>query len=227
MRISSILPIFLLFFSQIAIAQKQKNIFPIWTYHQKNVNIYGVSLGIGTLMKSPKNTNTTGIKIEIPGIGLFMPLIPTSLVAENETAFQLLKKEPISEHINGLAISASGTACDCITNGISVGFVGQYNFKVNGVSGAVFMNMLQINNGIQLAFASNDAYKSNGIQIGYGNFADKKRGVQIGIFNASKSHSGVQIGAINRSRKLRGVQIGIWNVNQRRKMPFINWNFKK
>jgi hypothetical protein len=37
---------------------------------------------------------------------------------------------------------------------------------------------------------------------------------------------GVQIGLINKSKKLKGLQIGLWNVNQKRKLPLINWNFK-
>jgi hypothetical protein len=213
MRKSIILPVFLLFFCQITFAQKQKNIFPIWTYHQKNVNIYGVSLGLGSITQSLKNTNTFGLKIEIPGIGLAMPLIPRSMVAENDSIFQVFKKGPISEHIYGFAISASGTACDCVTNGVSAGTIGQYNFKVNGISAALFMNMTQVHNGIQMAFLSNDSHISNGIQIGFGNSAHINRGIQIGVKNYSDD--------------LRGIQIGLWNVNPRRKMPFINWNFRK
>jgi hypothetical protein len=227
MRIPILLPIFLLFSFQIAFAQKQKNKFPIWTYHQKNVNIYGVSLGIGTGSQTPKSTNTNGAKIELIGFGILMPLMPDSPVAESDSVFQGLRKEPISETINGLAISATGTFCDCVTNGVSAGFIGQYNYKINGISGALVMNMLQIQNGIQLAFLFNETYKSNGIQIGLSNFAYKKRGMQLGAFNGSEDIRGVQLGAFNRSKNLRGVQVGLWNVNQRRKMPFINWNFKK
>jgi hypothetical protein len=39
--------------------------------------------------------------------------------------------------------------------------------------------------------------------------------------------SGLQIGIVNKSKNLRGIQIGIWNVNQKRKLPLLNWNFKQ
>ena len=38
---------------------------------------------------------------------------------------------------------------------------------------------------------------------------------------------GLQIGVVNKSKNLRGIQIGIWNVNQKRRLPLINWNFKR
>lgn len=52
---------------------KRKNYFPIWTYHQKNINIHGISLGIGTVRAEPRYTNTNGIKIELIGSGIAIP----------------------------------------------------------------------------------------------------------------------------------------------------------
>jgi hypothetical protein len=48
-----------------------------------------------------------------------------------------------------------------------------------------------------------------------------------GVFNKTKKGNGVQIGLVNMAKEMRGVQIGLWNVNQKRKLPLINWNFKR
>lgn len=192
--------------------QKRKNYFPLWTYHQRNINIHGVSLGIGSVRGEPRNTNTNGIKIELIGAGIAVPLIPESPIATNDSSFADEMAADVSERINGLSISASGTVCDCITNGITVGFLGQINLKVRGVSAAFFMNFTQSISGVHAAMIT-ESYQSNGIQIGAVNVGHRVNGLQIGVFNKSST--------------LKGIQIGLWNVNQKRKLPLINWNFKK
>lgn len=180
--------------------QNKKNYFPIWTFHQRNINIYGVSIGLASLglAEKPKNTNTNGIKIELIGAGVVVPLIPRSPVAENDSVFQKIQRDTISERINGLSLSATGTVCNCITNGISIGLIGQIEHKVSGLSASIFMNFAQTHNGIQ-----------------------------IGMYNGSYRMRGLQIGLFNESRQSKGFQIGIWNINEQRKLPIINWNFRK
>jgi len=230
----------------------QKNRFPVWTYHQKNVNIHGLSLGLFSPTK-PSHTNTNGMKVELIGVGILIPLIPKSPIASNDSEYVQLINEPLSERINGVFLSASGTACDCRTNGLVAGFVGHINNRVNGISAAGFVNFAQRHNGLQFAFI-NQSYRMNGMQAGGTNYASKTRGVQIagysvsdtlkgaqfsGINNSKKmngvqvggyNHSyeanGIQIGIVNKARNLKGIQFGLINVNQRRILPFVNWNFK-
>jgi hypothetical protein len=187
--------------------QKKKNYFPIWTYHQKNINIHGFAIGLGSLRDDFRHTNTNGFKVEIIGGGILVPLIPESPIGKNS----FLKRESLSERINGLSISVTGTVCNCLTNGISTGLIGQINYQVNGFSASALMNFSQIHYGLQAAFY-NESYKMSGFQLG-------------GI-NYSYSINGVQLGLYNNSKKLKGIQIGLWNVNQKRKFPVINWNFK-
>ncbi len=205
--------------------EERKDYFPIWTYHQSGITIHGISLGLWSSLNAPKYTNTNGIKIELIGLGVLVPLIPRSPVAENDSTFLKLTKEPISEIINGLSISASGAVCDCITNGISTGLIGQINFQVNGISSSIFMNFAQRHNGIQIAFF-NESYYMRGLQLGISNYGVKSKGLQIGIGNSGTETRGLQLGLFNKSKKLKGVQIGLWNVSQNRKLPIINWNFK-
>jgi hypothetical protein len=206
---------------------KRKNYFPIWTFHQDSINIHGISVGLWSFNSEPRFTNTNGIKFELIGIGIGIPLMPMSPIVETDSAFIKLKQEPLSERINGLNLSASGSACHCLTNGLTAGFIGQIHFQVNGISASLFGNFTQKHNGLMLAM-SNDAYYMNGLQIGLGNNGFKTKGVQIGLIgNSAKEMKGVQIGLFNKSENLNGLQIGLWNVNQRRKFPLINWNFKQ
>jgi hypothetical protein len=215
----------LLFATMLCYSQKRKNVFPLWTYHTKDKNINGISFGIGTARTQQRNVNTNGIKIELIGAGIIVPLIPESPLMQNASGSPSNSAIPISEHINGIVLSASGTVCDCVTNGIVVGFIGHINQEVNGISAAGMLNYSQINNGVQIA-TLNSAHIMNGLQIGFGNSANYVKGLQVAFMaNASEDAKGVQVGIYNKAKKLRGFQVGLWNVNQKRKLPLINWAF--
>jgi hypothetical protein len=196
--------LFLLFiilslFSTIVEAQIKRNYFPIWTFHQRNANIYGISLGFASGLNETQNTVNNGVKIELIGLGLFAPMFPSSPIAKNDSLFQIEKTTKIIEKTNGISLSATGTMCNCTTNGITIGGIGQLHHKVNGISVAGMMNYAQISNGMQVALLWNESYETNGVQIGL----------------------------VNESHKLFGFQFGLWNINQRRSSPLINWNFRR
>jgi hypothetical protein len=216
-------------FSASIFGQTKRNYFPIWTYHQKNVNIHGVSVGLGTASVNVRNVNTNGVKVELLGVGLLVFMIPRSPIAQDREEFDTLMKSPISERINGAVISATGTVCDCKINGLTLGPLAQINRQVNGISLSVYMNFTQIINGVQLGVGFNQVHKMNGVQLGglLSNSAYELNGIQVGIENRAKEANGVQIGLFNKSDSLNGIQIGLWNVNEERKLPLINWNFKK
>jgi hypothetical protein len=213
--------------SHLAVAQnsKRRNYFPAWTYHQKDINIHGLSVGIGTVSNTVRNTNTNGIKIEAIGAGIVIPLVPRSPVVESDNAFEAIARQPVSERINGISLSATGTVCDCITNGLNLGLIGNINYTVNGITASVFMNFAQKHNGLQLAMF-NESYYFSGIQIGVSNYAAKAGGIQIGLGNFGRQTKGIQIGLLNKTKNLKGLQFGLWNVNGKRKLPIINWQFK-
>lgn len=220
-----------IFFSTLTISSygqvdKRKNYIPIWTFHQDSINIHGISIGLWSYNGEPRLTNTNGIKIELIGVGIGIPLMPRSPIVETDSSFIKLKQEPLSERINGLNLSASGSVCHCLTNGLTAGFIGQIHFQVNGMSTSLFMNFTQRHNGVMTSLF-NDAYYMNGLQVGFINNGYKTKGLQMGILgNIADEMNGVQISLINKSEKLKGIQIGLWNVNQKRKLPLINWNFK-
>lgn len=193
---------------------KKTNRFPVGTFHQKNMNITGISAGLfsgyGDFGETSANVQTNGIRLEVPGMGILLPLLPKSPISEDADDFKAKMATPASERINGFNLSPAGTICDCITNGISAGAIGQVNRQVNGVSASIILNMAERHNGVQLSMF-NESYAMNGIQIGLSNYGQQARGFQIGIFNQSKN--------------LKGIQIGLWNKNQKRKLPILNWNF--
>jgi hypothetical protein len=190
----------LLTFSSLSVSgqQDRRLRLPVWTFHQRNLEIYGVSLGAFSVEGWPENTHTNGVKIEVIGLGLAIGLAPHSPIAINDSAFQIIQTEASSEQVNGLSLSASGTVCNCTINGGSLGLIGQVTHKMNGISAVMFFNFAQIHRGIQLG-ALNDAFKM--------------RGLQLGLFNLSKD--------------TKGIQLGLWNVNELRKLPLINWSFGK
>lgn len=210
MKKSWILLLVLLSLNSFSQVVERKNHYVFWTYHQKNVNTNGISVGVGSFGEE-MNSNTNGVKIELIGMGVLLPLIPKSPIPDDEIGYENLMHVPISERVNGIVISGAGSACDCTTNGINIGVIGHLNRKLNGISLAVFMNIMQKSNGIQVS-AFNESFKMNGLQMGLTNYGYKANGLQIGLINSSK--------------KLKGIQIGLWNENQKRKMPLINWNFK-
>ncbi|GJM60573.1 LA_2272 family surface repeat-containing protein [Persicobacter diffluens] len=192
-------------------SEERKNYFPIWTFHQKNINIHGVSIGLGSSRAEYRNTNTNGLKFEIIGTGLLCLFLFQSPIQDYEGKYLELRKEPKSEIINGLNISISGTSSNSISNGISAGLVGQYNYQINGISFSCLMNFSEIHNGLQMAL-HNESYIVNGLQIGFA--------------NNSKNATGLSLGFVNSTENLKGIQIGVWNTNQKRTLPLINWSFK-
>lgn len=205
----------------------RKNYFPIWTFHDDSLNIHGISIGLWSFPGSQRSTNTNGIKLELIGIGIGTPLVPTSPIVESDSAFIKLSQEPFSERISGLNLSALGSGCHCLTNGLTAGLIGQIHFQVNGISTSLMTNFIQKQNGLMAAMY-NDAYYLNGLQVGVRNNGSKTKGVQIGLLdNRARKMKGLQIGLFNNSENFFGLQIGLWNVNQKRKLPLINWNFKK
>ena len=149
------------FFVSLVQAQKKKIYFPAWAFQQKNANIYGISVGLWNYSDKPKNTTTNGLRLSLIGEGILLPLVPQSPIAENDSLFQVFKKEPISERINGISLTGTGNAGSYSINGVALGFVGQLNNKVNGISAGIFMNFAQIHNGIQAAIFFNQCYSMN------------------------------------------------------------------
>lgn len=193
-------------------AQERRHHFPLWTFHDKNVTVHGLNVGLIDVDDEPHNTVTNGVRAELIGFGVLLPLIPYSPIVEDEAHFKRMYGDVADDRINGLNLSLSGSACNCHVNGASAGYMGQILRQVNGVSATMALNFVQISNGLQLSVMVNSSFRN--------------RGLQLGGFNSSVESRGVQIGITNFSEDLRGFQIGLWNRNGRRSLPLFNWQFK-
>ena len=162
-------------------------------------NIYGIAFGpIGSeaICNAIKLRRTHGLNIQLIGQGFFIPM------NRKEFDFEqiLLPLDSIFFSTqntrslhNGLLLSTTGTYTD-ISNGIVLSAGCSFGRKVNGVA----MNLF-----------ANKYYVANGVELGVQNQAHKVNGLQVGLFN--------------RCVELNGLQIGLWNVNEKRKLPLINW----
>lgn len=203
-------------------AQRYKNVFPVGTYHAPNTTINGIS---GGFISTPdQRSNTNGLKIEMPGAGIVLPLVPRSPISTTEGEYSQFINEPVVSRVNGMILSPFGTTGKSNVNGVSLGYIAQLNGITNGISASMGINFAETHNGIQLGGIFNIVYKANGLQISAQNSAQVSNGIQAGIINSSSHHYGLQIGLVNRARHQKGLQLGLWNENEKRKLPFINWN---
>ncbi|GGE69053.1 hypothetical protein EV200_10117 [Pedobacter psychrotolerans] len=190
-------------------AQHRKKHFPAATFHQANAKITGISYGIASGLKEKHaNVLTNGMRLELIGLGLILPLAPSSPINEGDDLVQV-RGLKFTEKINGLNLSGSGTVCgDCIVNGITVGAIGQYLFAANGISISIVDNVVEKQNGLQFSMF-NDVYKGSGLQIGIGNSAVDYKGLQVGVLsNVTSKCRGLQVGLFNKSKLLKGLQLG-------------------
>ena len=162
-------------------------------------NIYGIAIGpVGSeaICNVSHTRKSFGINIQLIGQGIFVPM------NRDVFRFEQLLKNPMPELVDqiaarashsGLLISAFGTYTD-VSNGLVLSAGFSYGRKINGIA---------------LNLCSGKYLHVNGIELGIQNQAHQVNGLQIGLFN--------------RCVELNGLQIGIWNVNEKRKLPLINW----
>jgi hypothetical protein len=169
-------------------------------------NIYGIAIGpVGSeaICNLSHTRYSHGLNLQIPGQGLlqvfYIKIIPDYDEAEQTPDDSLAYHDtlPLRAVHNGLMLSPFGT----------------FTPKVNGVSLSLFMSLGQTVSGVSI----------NALWNLYAN----ANGVVIGAVNTITTVKGVQIGIVNKSTNLHGVQFGLWNKNQKRSLPFINWNFKR
>lgn len=200
--------------------------YPAWSFHDDSTTICGISAGLNMNMANAVKVN--GINMEVLGLGglsFMLPRIPNALDSlEYAKAMELQPQV----QVNGINVSPFGTLFGCNVNGVNLGMMGTYIPKMNGVSLTAMQGFADQVNGVQAVGCINVVSKLNGAQVCiYFNVSTiESNGIQLGAANFAKSHKGVQIGAINKAADLRGFQFGIWNVNGRRKLPLINWQFK-
>lgn len=169
----------------------------IWFLPFNAHQVNGISLGAHTGNINGKSLKIKGVNInaDVPAMFLSMFLIPHFLDAANVKRLSDTLDTDGKVSINGL--SASG-------GGIVMGK------KLSGVF---------VNGGICQSNQANGIFITGGF-----NYFQSVKGISIGgLRNTAVKCTGIQIGFINSCKHLKGLQLGLWNVNSKRKMPFINW----
>ncbi len=232
--------------------QHRKTRFPVGLYTTGDSDIYGISFGVGsdTYMDSDYvSVRSNGIRIEpISQSLLFFTLIfPVDRVRYPDTpkAIREFEKKIPNEIINGLNLSC-GTNAFADVNGITISAFVQTLRQTNGLSIAGFSSQSFRNNGVQFAACFTEAVYSSGVLAAlFGTATNEGKGLQVaglhndykiftglqigilnGAYGKAEKFTGLQIGLFNNTKKLRGIQIGLINRNEKRILPFINWNFK-
>jgi hypothetical protein len=202
-----------LVFTSTALAQEadttekvRRNRYGIWFLPSAAPKIYGIAIGpFGSeLFCDLEYTRYSyGVNIQLLGqgfFGLFYALNPSRAFHNHNLGDEnKTNEEPLGVKRavhNGILITGLGTFSDEI-NGISISPWASVNHKVNGISlNALINSVFQLN------------------------------GISLGLYNSSHTTNGVQLGIINKTKKLKGIQIGLWNVNEKRRLPLINWGGK-
>jgi hypothetical protein len=184
--------------------------------------VNGFALGVGHYENAKINLQTiNGLNVEASPLSAVLFTISINVpfesflvgindnVISNVAFFDDYKATYI--RINGLNISSGGFTGGAELRGVNVSIISGMN-KMNGFSIGGILNTKSF----------------SGVSIsGLANISDSGNGIQIGPSNVSRKHDGIQIGLFNNSKDLRGMQFGLWNTNGKRKLPFINWQFKK
>jgi len=182
---------------------------PIWAFPSCGNTIHGIAVGLADI-KDSCITNVNGIRLEAIGLGLgvgFLGYHPSYDVNDS-----ILMNQPPTGTINGINLSLFGTIKFDNLNGLTIGGFAQALNNVNGVMISLAGNISTEFSGLQLSVMGNDAYSVKGLQL-------------CMVSNSVHDLKGVQIGLINQSQKTKGFQIGLWNINEKRKLPIINWCF--
>jgi hypothetical protein len=137
-----------------------------------------------------------GFILELFPLGLFGPFFG-SFLGKDSTVFSM-EPDPTTLTVNGFYVSAGG----CLTEAEIKGFY------IGGV-----MTIVNSLSGFAMTGVHTRAYTFKGLCIS-------------ALRNQAKIGRGVQIALFNSSMNFKGIQIGLWNKNQKRSLPFINWNFK-
>ena len=179
---------------------KAKNI--IWYVPSKAKHINGIALGLCNLPNDYKQT-INGISFELLGAGYVVPFI---LAAPDDEGYL-----PKSRH-------------NLKNNGLVLGLT-LYSGQINGIGVSPLIGANYDLNGFSFSTINITVFKANGLMTGVVNASDIVNGIQLGLLNVTDEQNGVQIGLVNIAKDLRGFQFGIWNVNDKRSLPFINWQF--
>jgi len=213
--------IMVLFATTLGFSQQQRDslhsqIFSLTPLSRKVDKVNGVAFGLGHGFDKDKVATINGLNLEIN------PIIVLEIGFLDP---EKLTNDTITLRHNGLHISTFGFLGNVAHNGVAISAC-SVTYSSNGLSVTALYNMSKNLNGLHIAGITNSTDRAVGLLIAPVNSADVFKGFQLGIYNKSDDMTGVQIGLFNKTGKAKGIQLGLWNKNEKRSLPFINWNFR-
>jgi hypothetical protein len=191
-----------------------------------NIRVNGINLS---------TLGTNGDLVKINGLNLSGFASYTGKVNGISASFLVNK----SRVLNGIGMGFLASRYNRVT-GLQVSFYSDAN-ELKGLQIGI-ISCTRIIKGVQLSDLYSQAEEIAGVQLGAFNNTNEIKGLQIGyiyseaeevkgvqlayIYSKAEEVKGVQIGFVTKTTKLKGFQFGLWNVNEKRKLPLINFNFK-
>ena len=171
-----------------------------WVTTSNATEINGLALGVQTTNLHGDPLRVNGLNVDAGLLSAFGAMYTLFLVGYDNVLGEYsdtLDKSDIKIRVKGLSLSGGGLAGDLLVHGLS------------------------INGGILVA------EEAVGLHItGMQSMVQDFKGVVVsGLRNKSMRGRGLQVSLLNICRDFKGVQIGLWNVNAKRKLPIINWDF--
>ena len=162
--------------------------------------INGLSIGLVSATFTGRSLTIRGLNVNVDLLSAFATLLGLFEIPLDNEVIDLPDSDQEYDrryHLSGVSLSAGGLIP---------------GWDVKGVC---------LNGGICIISAA------SGLLItGTQNQTGEFKGLEIsGLRNKSVKGRGMQVGLINVCRNFKGVQVGLWNVNSKRSLPLINWNF--
>lgn len=198
-------------------------IFSLSPIHSRVKTVSGLALGVGHFESHKIDCQTVnGLNLEASPISLLLATFAINV------PFEAVVSGIDGDYLTGAAFLEEETKPYIKVNGLNLssgGFMG--GAEMSGLNICVFTG-INIMSGVSISGAVQGVHDFKGVCIaGLANLTENGNGMQIGVSNVSRNHKGVQLGLFNHSRNLRGFQFGLWNTNGKRKLPLVNWQFKK
>lgn len=139
-------------------------------------------------------------------------------------------------NLNGITVSSLLIMSDskaATINGITISSFIWSGKSINGLTGSVWINSEDKQNGLALSLVginTKNSYSGIGITCGYFHTQNFK-GFSIAGYSKTTQMNGLSVALFNQTKKLKGIQVGLINCAENnarfsRILPFINMNLK-
>lgn len=172
----------------------------VWVTPSNANSIKGVAIGLQTMHMEWDPLEVRGVNLNADAFSFMAGIYYLIALPFDNTLINMpdtVDKSEINIRVSGLSLSGGGLVGRMLVKGVS------------------------INGGICVAIETRGV-----VLTGSQNLADEFNGVVVsGLRNKSIRGRGVQVGLLNICKDMKGIQLGLWNVNGKRRLPFINWSF--